>query len=193
MAAGPEFVFNPSISLSIWHNDEKTLDEIWDKLTEEGEVMMEYQSYDFAPKYGWCNDKFGLSWQVMLTNSEPVPSLSPSLMFTHENNGKAKEAIEFYTSLFPSSEIGKLYEYGENPFVENSKNLSHAEFKLCGEQFLANDSGLDHKFDFNESISFIINCKGQEEVDFFGINLSQMEEKNLNVVGVKISMELVGK
>lgn len=167
MAAGPEFKFNPSISLSVWLSDEKTLDEVWKKLVQEGEVMMEYQEYDFATKYGWCNDKFGFSWQVMLTDSEPVPSVSPHFMFTHENNGKAKEAIEFYTKLFPNSEILQIHTYGENPMNENPEHISHAEFKLGGELFFALESGQDHKFDFNESISMLITCQGQEEVDYY--------------------------
>lgn len=165
MAAGPEFKFNPSISLSIWLNNEKELDEIWKRLSENGEILMEYQKYPFAEKYGWCNDKFGFSWQLMLTNSEPNPSVSPHLMFTHANVGKAQEAIDFYTKLFPNSEIKTCHKYGENPMGENPENISHAEFKLDNDLFFILESGADHKFDFTEAISFIINCDGQDEVD----------------------------
>ncbi len=90
--------------------------------------------------------------------------LIPSLMYVQKNNGKAKEAMEFYTRIFPNSriEMSRPYEEGQWEVVGN---LAHAEFLLNGQLCIATDSGQDHKFQFNEWISLMVSCNGQEEVD----------------------------
>lgn len=131
--------------------------------------MMEYAEYDRSPAYGRCNDKYGVSRQVMYDNREHTTAnaLVPSLMFTGANNGKTKEAMEYYTSLFPDNKIDFTRPYGENAMGENPEYLSHAEFKLDGQQFIAMDSGMDHKFSFDDGVSLSISCDGQEEVDHY--------------------------
>lgn len=130
--------------------------------------MMPFDKYVWSPAYGWCADKYGISRQVMYDNREEtkVTQLIPSLLFVQGNNGKAQEAIDFYTSIFPNSDIDFTRAYtgdeGETP-----GNLAHAEFKLNGQQFIATDSGADHKFNFNEGISLAIECDGQDEVDYY--------------------------
>lgn len=94
--------------------------------------MMEYAKYDRSPAYGRCNDKYGVSRQVMYDDRENTTehALIPSLMFTGANNGKTKQAMEYYTSLFPNSGIDFTRAYGENAMGENPEHLNHAEFKL---------------------------------------------------------------
>ena len=130
-------------------------------------MMMPFQSYDRSPAYGWCNDKYGVSRQVMYDNrpERTGNTLVPSLMYTGTNNGKTAEAMEFYTSIFPTSKIDFTRPYGENTMGENPTNLNHAEFTLCGQQFIAMDSGMDHKFTFNDGISLSVSCADQAEVD----------------------------
>jgi predicted 3-demethylubiquinone-9 3-methyltransferase (glyoxalase superfamily) len=131
--------------------------------------MMDYAAYERSPAYGRCNDKYGVSWQVMRDNREDGKphAMVPSLMYNGTNNGKTKEAMEYYTSLFPNSGIDFTRPYGENAMGENPEHLNHAEFKLDGQQFIAMDSGLDHKFGFDDGVSLSISCDGQEEVDHF--------------------------
>jgi predicted 3-demethylubiquinone-9 3-methyltransferase (glyoxalase superfamily) len=65
---GPhEFGFTPAVSLFADLDDEATVDGAWAALSEEGTVLMPLQAYPFSPRFGWCNDRFGVSWQLRLT------------------------------------------------------------------------------------------------------------------------------
>jgi predicted 3-demethylubiquinone-9 3-methyltransferase (glyoxalase superfamily) len=96
-------------------------------------------------------------------------------MFTGDVAGKAKEAIDLYTSLFPGSSIDLLshYEEGEG---DNTAYLKHARFTLAGDQFIAMDSSLDHTFTFNEAFSLLASCDTQEEIDAYWEKLSAVPE-----------------
>jgi predicted 3-demethylubiquinone-9 3-methyltransferase (glyoxalase superfamily) len=159
---GPIFKINPSISFFVVLEDEKEVDNLWNKLVDGGSVMMDLQKYDWSEKYGWVQDKFGVSWQVSLGKKKDVggKTISSSLLFVGDKFGKAKEAVNFYTSVFKESKIEGI--------MENSDGtVMHAQFYLFGETFMAMDSGKDHQFNFNEAISFIVNCKDQKEVDYY--------------------------
>jgi predicted 3-demethylubiquinone-9 3-methyltransferase (glyoxalase superfamily) len=62
-----EFGFTPAVSLFADLDDEAAVDSAWAVLSEGGAVLMPLQAYPFSPKFGWCNDRFGVSWQVRLT------------------------------------------------------------------------------------------------------------------------------
>ena len=95
---------NPSISFMVHFNPShhanaaQNIDEIWNKLIENGKIMMPLDSYPFSKRYGWVEDQYGVSWQLMLTNpdGEERPVIVPSLLFTEPVAGKADEAINFY-------------------------------------------------------------------------------------------------
>jgi predicted 3-demethylubiquinone-9 3-methyltransferase (glyoxalase superfamily) len=159
---GPEFKFNPSVSLFVNIETEAEVDELYSKLSEGGSVLMELAKYDFSKKYAWVNDKYGVSWQLFL--SDQKFGVTPAMLFVNKQAGKAEEAINFYTSLFEDSKISQLEKYkeGEGDVVGRVK---FGAFTLAGENFIAMDSGFDHKFDFNEAISFFVDCKDQAEVD----------------------------
>jgi predicted 3-demethylubiquinone-9 3-methyltransferase (glyoxalase superfamily) len=124
---------------------------------------MPLNKYPWSEQYGWCADKYGVNWQLMLGH-ESAAKIIPNLMFVQENNGKAKEAIEFYTNLFTNSSILQLspYEKGE-PDIEG--NLKYAQFALNGLPFCAMDSSAPHQFTFSEGVSFMLTVDTQEEID----------------------------
>jgi predicted 3-demethylubiquinone-9 3-methyltransferase (glyoxalase superfamily) len=162
MNAGPVFKFNPSISFFVVLEDEKEVDKLWNKLLEGGKVLMEYQKYEWAEKYGWLEDKYGVSWQISLGKKSDVgQTITPSFLFVQNQFGRAEEAVKLYTSLFKNSEILGIM---KNP---SGDSVLHAQFKLNNEVFMAMDSNEDHKFNFNEAVSFVVNCENQEEVDYF--------------------------
>ena len=104
ISAGP--YFKPSSAISFMINfDPSTdtdargnLDRIWNQLIVGGKIMMPLDKYPFSEHYGWVEDRYGYSWQLILTNpnGEPRPSIMPSLLFVKDNFGKAKEATDYY-------------------------------------------------------------------------------------------------
>jgi predicted 3-demethylubiquinone-9 3-methyltransferase (glyoxalase superfamily) len=92
---------------------------------------------------------------------------------------KAEEAVKFYVSIFKNSKMGGITRYDE----EGSKaakrpkgTVMTVEFQLEGQEFVALNGG--PHFKFTEAISFVVNCKTQEEVDRFWEKLSEGGEKS---------------
>lgn len=162
----PDGKVNPSISFSLWINDKELTKQIRDKLMDGWKVLMEYAAYPRSEAYGRCSDKYGVSRQVMYSDTTPENKLIPSMMFIGENTGKAQEAMNFYTSLFPASKIGNIHRYGPDA-PDKAEHIAHAEFTLVNQLFIAMDSWLDHKFNFNDGISLSVSCKDQTEVDYY--------------------------
>lgn len=161
---GPVFQKNPSISFMILCRDVAEADRFWNALSEGGEVLMAIDKYDWSERYGWVNDKYGTSWQIYTGDGDGLSQrISPSLMFTGTQFGRAEEAIRFYTSIFPDPEIEGILKYPEG--MEDAGKVMHSQFKMAGQIFMAMDSGLEHNFRFSEGVSLIVNCRTQEEID----------------------------
>ncbi len=177
ISAGPEFSFTPSISISVQCETEKEIDDLYAQLVEGGKVLMPLQKYDFGPKYCWIADRYGVTWQLNLRDDyENVKQkICPFLLFTQEMSGKAEEAMEFYCSVFPKSEVVKIYRHGAEQ-AELEGQVAHADFKLVGSEVMASDGGTFHEFTFNEAISLIVICKDQEEIDYYWEKLSAVPE-----------------
>lgn len=189
ISAGPDFKFNPSVSFIVNFDPSreadarKRIDAVWNKLSRGGTVLMPLQEYPFSKRYGWLQDKYGLAWQLILTNpeGEERPEIVPSLMFVGDVCGKAKEAIEFYLSIFRNSpfnsdrdgsKIGAINRYGAGQEPDKEGTVAFADVKLSGTWLAAMDSARDHQFAFNEAISLLIPCETQEEIDYFWDKLS---------------------
>lgn len=159
----------PAISFSLWITDKEKTKEVRDALSLGWTILMEFAEYPRSKWYGRCNDKFGVSRQVMFDDRKESTSnaLIPSLMFVGENAWKAQEAMNLYTSLFPASNVINTWPYGENPMGENPIHLNHAEFLLVNQMFIAMDSSWPHAFTFTDGISLAVSCKDQEEVDHY--------------------------
>lgn len=184
ISAGPYFKFNPSISFMVNFDPSRDrdarqrIDAVWEKLSLGGMALMPLQEYPFSKRYGWIQDKYGLSWQLILTNpeGEERPDFIPSFLFTKENCGKAEKANNFYRSVFKHSKQGALVRYGagQEPDVEGTVMFS--DFRLENLWFVAMDNARDHDFSFNEAISFVVSCDTQEEIDYYWEKLSAVPE-----------------
>ncbi|MEO6536238.1 MAG: VOC family protein [Candidatus Paceibacterota bacterium] len=184
ISAGPIFTLNPSISFMVNFDpsrDEKAqehLEQLWAKLSEGGKTLMPLQEYPFSKLYGWTNDTFGVSWQLMLTNpeGEERPFIIPSLMFTQGVNGKSEEATNFYIETFKNARRGTIMHYpaGSDPAMEGK--VMFTDFQLEGQWFTAMDGGLAHDFVFNEALSLVVKCDSQEEIDYYWEKLSAVPE-----------------
>jgi predicted 3-demethylubiquinone-9 3-methyltransferase (glyoxalase superfamily)/uncharacterized protein YndB with AHSA1/START domain len=165
---GPMFSFNPSISFYVVCEDESEIDTLWQKLSEGGKAMMPLNQYAWSEKYGWIEDKYGISWQLSLEDMEKAgKKISPVLMFTESQHGKAEEAINRYISVFDDSEISLLARYEEGDDDPAIGTIKHARFRLGENTFMTMDSSYSHGFGFNEAISFVVSCETQKEVDSY--------------------------
>ncbi len=178
ISAGPLFKFNPSVSFIVTRPTEEEVNELWAKLSEGGTALMPLDSYPFSTRYGWLQDRYGLSWQIMLpaADRDPRPPLVPALMFVGDNAGKADEAINFYASVFEDSQRGTTARYGPNQAPNAEDSIMFADFMLRGQWFAAMDSAHPHDFSFNEAVSFMVNCDSQEQIDAYWEKLSAKPE-----------------
>ncbi len=183
ISAGPLFRFNPSVSFHIRCKTPAEVDAIWKRLAKDGTVLMELGEYPFSKRYGWLADRFGLSWQIICAG-DAMPGgrtqqiITPAFLFVGSVCGKAEEAVNFYTSIFSRgrgespSKLNMAVRYGKEEAPDKEGTLKYSEFALLGQDFVAMDSAYDHKFSFNEAISFIVPCENQEEIDYLWEHLS---------------------
>ncbi|RIO56877.1 VOC family protein, partial [Mammaliicoccus sciuri] len=106
--AGPYFVKNPSISFTVLFKQSETnlLEDIYQKLIGNGRAFMPLAQYDFSEKYGWVQDQFDVSWQLLVTDQTFEHRITPSIMFLYENRGHAAEAMNFYNHVFKQRDKG---------------------------------------------------------------------------------------
>jgi len=93
-----------------------------------------------------------------------MPKITPFLWF----DDKAEEAVKFYSSIFKNSKVGEILCYGEEAASKSGRpagSVLTVEFEIEGEKFTALNGA--PAFKFNESISFVVNCDTQKEVDYF--------------------------
>ena len=173
LSAGPLFKFTPAISFLVSCDTKEEVDALWNELSTGGTPLMELGSYPFSERYGWTQDRYGLSWQVMYTADRPMArKITPVLMFTEKQSGKAEEAITFYTTVFDNSRVGPILRYGAGEDPDREGTVKYAAFTLEGEEFAAMDSARAHGFGFNEAISFMVHCDTQKEIDYYWDKLS---------------------
>ncbi|NUM25276.1 MAG: VOC family protein [Candidatus Buchananbacteria bacterium] len=185
ISAGPFFKFNPSISMMVNfdpaqdQNARKRIDEVWEKLLEGGQALMPLDKYPFSERYGWVQDKYGFSWQLILTNpkGEKRPQIIPAMLFVTPTCEAAEAATDFYLSIFKNAKRGMIARYpaGMQPNKEGA--IMFTDFMLEGQWFAAMDASSQvHKFNFNEALSLVVNCEDQAEIDYYWEKLSAVPE-----------------
>jgi predicted 3-demethylubiquinone-9 3-methyltransferase (glyoxalase superfamily) len=89
-----------------------------------------------------------------------MQKITPFLWF----DDNAEEAVRFYTSIFRDSEVLSLSRYGEaGPGPKGAVMV--AKFRIAGQEFMALNGG--PQFKFTEAVSFVVDCAGQQEVDYY--------------------------
>lgn len=177
ISAGPYFKFNPSVSFHVKCKTKDEVDAIWQKLSQGGQVLMELGSYPFSERYGWVQDKYGLSWQLMYVGDADIKQkITPVIMFVGRVYGKAEEAINLWSTVFRAGSVDSLQRYGKGEEPDKEGTIKYGSFRLFGHEFGAMDSAFDHAFGFNEAISFMVNCDTQEEIDAYWHGLSAVPE-----------------
>lgn len=159
---GPVFSFTPAISFFVSCATEAEWAALWAALSDGGTVLMPMEANDFTPCFGWVQDRYGLSWQLSVG---PGPQkVTPFLMFTGEQYGRAKEAISFYTSVFKNAAVEQIQQQGDA--------VLWAAFQLEGRAFMASENDQAHNFTFSGAVAFYVDCASQDEVDYLWNALS---------------------
>ena len=182
---GNQYAPNPSISCILnfdpllFGGEEQArayLDELYERLSTGG-VLMELGEYPFSPRYAWVRDRFGMTWQLMLTDpdGDPRPFVIPSFMFGGTNHANAEEATDAWIALFDNSRRGVLYRYEEGGPLD-AGTVMFTDFTLRGTWMAATDSGTFHDFTFTPGVSMIVSCRDQEEIDRYWAGLSAVPE-----------------
>lgn len=186
--AGDEFRPNPSISFFVnvdplfFNGDEAAarsrLDAMWSALTEGGRVLMALDEYPFSAHYGWVEDRYGVSWQLMLTDSDgsPRPHIVPSLMFAGPAQNRAREAIDFYLGVFDDTEEGSAFAYGQQSGPATADALMFGDFRIGDQWFAVMDSAVEQDFTFTNGVSLEVLCVDQAEIDRLWEALSTVPE-----------------
>jgi len=103
-----------------------------------------------------------------------MKQITPNLWF----DGKAKEAAEFYVSVFPNSKIVSTTYYPKEGLADFQKNMAGkelvVEFELGGNHFVGINAGPEFKF--TPAVSFSISCENQAEIDYYWEKLSKVPE-----------------
>ena len=182
---GNQYAPNPSISCILnfdpllFGGEEQArdyLDELYERLSTGG-VLMELGEYPFSPRYAWVRDRFGMTWQLMLTDpdGDPRPFVIPSFMFGGTNHAHAEEATDAWIALFDNARRGALYRYEEGGPLD-AGTVMFTDFTLRGIWMAATDSGTFHDFTFTPGVSIIVSCRDQEEIDRYWAGLSAVPE-----------------
>lgn len=105
-----------------------------------------------------------------------VQKINPSLWFHTE----ALEAVQFYTTIFKNSSI-KQINYMNQSNESSNENVVSISFQLEGQDFVAiNGRGSES---FTQAISFIVNCRNQDEIDYYWVKLTEGTDENAQMCG----------
>ena len=175
-SAGPLFKLNPSVSLMVNCETEAEVDALWAKLIVGGSALMPLDKYPFSKRYGWLQDRYGLSWQLMLMDEVPEQKIVPCMLFSGAANGLAEEAARHYAALFPDSKVDFVSRYGVGEAESSAAKVNYLAFELAGQKYVAMDNAYDVPFTFSEAFSLMVVCEDQQEIDSYWENLSHMPE-----------------
>lgn len=147
------------------------LDTVWDGLVADGAtVLMPLGEYPFSARYGWVQDQFGMSWQLMLTDpaGAPRPALIPSFLFCGAAQNRAGEAVETWTRVFAEvfdgdedghSGPGALVTYRQDTGPAVAGSVMFSDTRLAGVWVSAMDSGAEQPFTFTDAVTFQVSCR----------------------------------
>lgn len=95
-----------------------------------GQAFMPIDKYPWSQGCDRVQGWFGLTWQVSVVYESDPPKITPSMLFTKDQFGKAEEAINFYSGVFDNSSTTMLEHYLDGD--ANAGKVVYAEFKLNG-------------------------------------------------------------
>lgn len=181
---GDDFTPTPAISFflnfdpSVRETAREDLDDTWVKLIDGGTILVDLGEYPFSRQYGWVQDRFGISWQLMLTDpkGDPRPFVIPNLMFGGASQNRAQEAVDYYLSVFSRAELSNRVYYPVATDPATTDSVMFSDFQLRGQWLAAMDSGVEQEFSFTPGVSLLVLADDQEEIDHLWDALSAVPE-----------------
>lgn len=181
ISGGPFFKLNPSISLNVACGTAEEVEKKYAALSQGGTDLMPLGEYPFSKRYAWIQDRYGLNWQLMLSddgNPGQVSSqrinqkITPSLLFSNEVCGKTEEALTFYTGIFQGGTVNMISHYQPGESQLSEAKINFASFTINNMNFAAMDNGYPAEFNFNEAFSLMVYCDTQAQIDYYWNALS---------------------
>jgi predicted 3-demethylubiquinone-9 3-methyltransferase (glyoxalase superfamily) len=174
---GPAFKPTPALSFMVNCDTAEEVEGLWEKLSEGGKVLMPLDAYPFSKKYGWLEDAYGVSWQLILSDpaGDMRPKIIPAFLFVGEQ-GQSEAAATKYLSVFKDAKLGALHRYGAQGKPGQENDIMFMDFTLAGQWFAAMDGGVEHAFTFTEGVSLQVMCDTQAEIDSYWEALSAVPE-----------------
>lgn len=163
----PEFKTSSAVSLSYTTTDKDELNRVWYKLMNDGYAVIEYGEHEFNPESGWVRDRYGIMWQLSLSEKDAEQRIKPTLLFSNDMNSKAEEAAAFYTEIFANSNVNNIVHYGKDAKVS---------FTLSQFEMYAMDDDTKDDQQFNEAVSLMVMCEDQAEINYLWEKLSAVKE-----------------
>lgn len=177
---GPMYQPNPSISFYYICETVQELEKAWHTFSEGGDVMMPLDKYPWSEKYGWITDQFGISWQLALGKiSDTGQKITPCLLFTGKQYGRADEAIEHYSDVFKNLTIDGILRYGSNELPDKEGKVKHAQLAIDGQKLMLMESAAAHNFGFTEGVSLTVYCETQQEIDYYWDKFTASGEESM--------------
>lgn len=182
--AGAEFAPTPALSFLLNFDPSRdpsagqNLDRAWSALSDGGTTIMALDAYEHSPHYGWVEDRFGVSWQLMLTNpeGEPRPFATPCFLFGGAAQGRASEAMREWIGLIDDSGPGMTVARTSPDGPARAGDILFADFRLAGQWFAAMDATVDMDTSFTPGLSLQAMCGTQEDIDRLWAVLSTVPE-----------------
>ncbi|MGC3945652.1 MAG: VOC family protein [Chryseolinea sp.] len=170
---GPMYKPNASISFYVGCETEEEFDVAWNALTKGGTIVAKPEKTQWSEKYGWVTDAYAVSWQLGVQKKSDIrQKITPYLMFTGDQYGRAGDAIQHYEEVFKKAATEGVVRYGPNDAPERDGFIRHAEIELLNQKFMLSEVA-STDIPFTEGISLTVHCENQEEVDYYWNKLTE--------------------
>ncbi len=172
MNGGPMYKMTPAMSYFVYCGGNSEIERIYSLLIKGGMVIMPLDKYDWSSKYAWVQDKFGVNWQLDIDPVNSSQKIVPCLLFVNQKNTLVNEAVNFYTAIIKNSSTIMQAPYHSSANMPQGSIL-FAQYKLNGVIFNTMSSTMHHDYDFTPANSIVIECKTQEEIDYYWEKLGE--------------------
>ncbi|VEH82407.1 3-demethylubiquinone-9 3-methyltransferase [Corynebacterium kutscheri] len=158
--ASDEHTTTPAFNLYV-SLDKTKAQRLWDILSENGVILVEFSEYTPEIDHGWLTDKFGISWQI--TTHPDLPTIAPAIHF----NGQARQAGDYYLEIFGGT---------RNEILVEGDELILSSIIIDGQTLVLMDSAVDAIH--SAGMSLHLRARGEQQETFHRA-LSYNPEKDM--------------